>query len=473
MTIDKPDNQAAEAARESREQRMAAVIDRIAQRGRENRVERENFGREEVETRMRNIPEGPARDKIRQREFRLAGYGAKPHEVYRELEEDIQTIETAYLDQRFSLKGEGGQDVKEASGLEGEGGDAEEAGEEERGERPLTENFGRDTVKTWIGDVLAEPEFKSEDLEKVARFMFDADGLKAVNDLTGSHKKGNEYLRRIAEVLADSSGEVGKMLEEMGIEEVIPMTAGHGDEYSVLVKSQEPLDQGKLDELLRLYERNITTVDVSDLVDFSKLGIRLAYDAKTMKDYEAMTEEEKAAFEARVAKDIPEGFKMRAKASGGVETLAGALRFVADEDLGERRLTGEEKSFEEIKNKLMGGLWEASDKRMMEDKTESKNRLKESADPNERALYQIFSRNIDQRMANRELQETRVELAEAQVDAERAFGYDRLVEQKQAELAELMGAKESLGDEVFMRQFMEISQKYDKMMLEIKDTRPA
>jgi GGDEF domain-containing protein len=372
----------AQEQREQELQLLQALTEKLSVRSQESLEAREALGADKLESGMHNIPEGPARDQLRQRESFLEEQGLDSDARDIILQQDITRIEAAYLDKRFTL---------------------------DNGTRPLTESYGKETAKTWIDQMVRDPNFQPQDLERVARFMFDADGLKAVNDLTGAHGKGDEYLRRIAEVLSSHDTQAAKLLFEAGVNEVIPMTAGHGDEFSVMVRGDKPLDMNKLGEALVQYEQHIAEVDVSDLVDFSDQDIRLAYAARTREQFEAMSDQEKAELEASVRTDIPEGFKMHAKASGGVESLAQGILYAMDEQRGDRQLTGQE-DYETILNRMMGGLWESADQKMMADKTTSKTRLKESADPHERAQYQIFSRNVDQRMANRELAEARDEI---------------------------------------------------------------
>lgn len=430
------------------EVRLTQVLEHAQKLSQEKDRESRELGEGWLEEKMSKIP-GPAKEVIRQRDRQLQEWEVNEQARSRVLDWFVSDIEVNYLDVRFTT---------------------------ETGDRVLKEQFGKETMREWLDEMIGENELTPEGLRKVARLSFDANGLKAVNDLSGSHDRGTEYLREIAKVITDLDSEPAKLLREAGATEILPMSGG-GDEYSILVRGDKPLDQEKLAEAVRLYEGLVTEIadkeGVEDFIDFDSQETMLRYNGITREMFDKMGDEEKQAQWDQYRQDIPEGYRMKPSLSGGYETLDKGLMSAINDERDSKRLTGQEKSYNQLLAKIAGGLWDASDAAAEENKAGFKAGLGESADPNERALGLVFKRNVSEREASRELQQTRVELAKAQDQAKRADSYDQLIERKQAELAELMGAKDSLGDEVFMRQFMEISQKYDKMMMEIKDSRPV
>ncbi|MDP3985752.1 MAG: hypothetical protein Q8P82_03225 [bacterium] len=339
-----------EQEQQEREPQPEEVLGEILKRHEARKREQGEQPPEWFEDRIKQLPES-AQQAIRAYDKRLAEKGLAVEARADLLEDRVVSFEQTYTDRRFSM---------------------------DDGRYLLRETFGKEQAVSWLKRLFDEKP-KVEDLNKVALLSFDANGLKAVNDLS-SHERGTEYLRRIATVFAKSeraSDPIGARLRELGVTEVIPL-AGGGDEFSVIMRSENPLPPEALDEALRMYEQAISSLDVSDLVDFTQLDTQLRYLGITREAYEAMDEAKQAEVMAAFQKDIPEGFAMRASVSGGAATLLDGLRGALKDPRESKRLEKEE-AYDEALSKIVGGVWDVADKGMVENKTWFKHFLRGEA----------------------------------------------------------------------------------------------
>ncbi|MFH1046972.1 MAG: hypothetical protein V1738_01615 [Patescibacteria group bacterium] len=267
------------------------------------------------------------------------------------LERELLMFDLAYSDSRFKFEGPDGQE-----------------------ERMMKDAFGKLKTIDWVKDMYRTGQPKIEDFDKIARFSFDANGLKAVNDLSGSHNKGDEYLKKIAEVFRNPHSPGMKILRDLGATEILPLLGG-GDEYSVLVKSDQPLQPANLEQALAEFKRDIESLDVSNLVDFS--------DPKVL--------------ERSGLKDMPANFKMRASASASVATLGEGLKQTMSDPRQKKRLTGGESSLDIQIGKLVGGLWDISDKKADDDKKIFKRRLAASKQIEDQIYSRVLKRTDEAR----------------------------------------------------------------------------
>lgn len=285
------------------------------------------------------------------------------------------------------------------------------------GKKIRKEAYSKKQFGAWFQELLSESP-KVEDLKKIARLSFDANGLKAVNDLSASHENGTEYLKRIAHVFDAEDSAERKRLEELGMKDVL-FTTGGGDEYSLLVRSEKPIDPKVLDEAVRLYEDAIARLDVSDLVDFDDPGVRLRYMGLTRDQYEMMSEADRRALDEKTEKEIPKGFAMRASAAGGAATvydgLVKAMRHPS------KPLTEEDEYLASI-NKIMGGVWDASDEAAADGKAMFKAELRGAGgDPSDRFYSKVLARTTEARVLEEQVGElvdknARLEKMQAELD---------------------------------------------------------
>jgi hypothetical protein len=305
------------------------------------------------------------------------------------------------------------------------------------------DEYGKEKFVGWFKDLLGERP-APDALRRIARLSFDANGLKAVNDLSASHEKGTEYLRRIAEAIYDEEGPARKRLEELGVTEVLPMTGG-GDEYSIVVRGKHELSAEALDEVVAMYERAIEAIDVSDLVDFTDEDVRLRYLGVPRDLFDRMPEEKREEVRERMRKEIPEGFKMRASTSGGqASAYAGFLMAMRHKT----KPLAEGDDYGTAINKTMGGLWDGSDLAAKNTKEFYKAGLRAGESPEDRFYSKVLARTEEARILESELEEKdrkirRQEafmketamlaglLASGQIDAAR---FSELLEEKRREL---------------------------------------
>ena len=370
-----------------REPNVAEILETVVRLGVESKQEKREKGESWLEKRLESLP-SPARDRIRHRDEKLKGLNLDQSQRTEILEDDINSVEMTYVDQRFTFEG---------------------------GEKILREQFGKEVVREWIDRVLEDPELGIDDLSRVARLSFDANGLKSVNDLSASHEKGDEYLKRIAEIIRNKDSGSHHLLQESGAVEIMPLTGG-GDEYSVLVRGDQPLDVEKLQQAVEAIETETAAIDCGDLVDFNDIEVRLRFLGVSFEEYSKMDDGERAQLDEQFSADVPTGFRMKASLSGGVETLQQGLLHAIDDPRDTKRLKADEVDYQRALAKIMGGLWDASDKTAMAAKERYKASLETvEASAEDRTLSQIFSRNKAEREAKKRAleQETKAHQAES------------------------------------------------------------
>lgn len=238
---------------------------------------------------------------------------------------------------------------------------------------------------------------KKEDLEKIARLSFDANGLKAVNDLTASHKKGDEFLRRIAKVFHDPEGPTRKWLKEKGVTKILATTGG-GDEYGVMLVADQPISKEVIDEAIRRFENEVSAIPVSDLLDVEDPEVILRIGNVPDSEIKRMSKEERAAKVKEIKeKEIPEGFKFRATVAGGGATLAEGLKFALEEAKPDNRLYLDKDNYRRALEKIMGGIWDVADKKGADSKKTFKEMLNKSGDPKEKFYGLLLTRTAEEK----------------------------------------------------------------------------
>lgn len=257
-------------------------------------------------------------------------------------------------------------------------------------------------------DKIFTDEPSESDFKKIARLSFDANGLKAANDLSGSHEKGTEFLRRIAEVFTAEDGPTRKWLKEQGVTEILATTGG-GDEYGLLIKSGKELTKEIVGEAVARFEQEVASLKMDDIVDFNNDEVLMRFAGITEAAAAHMGEAELAAKLAEARSQIPEGAGFRATVSGGGATLLEGIDRALKVD-GDRRLSDGD-TFEKALQKMMGGTWDEADADALEAKNVFKAGLRESEDPVRRFESKVIVRTAEAREMEALLEAQKLELA--------------------------------------------------------------
>ncbi len=102
---------------------------------------------------------------------------------------------------------------------------------------------------------------EEEDIKSImGLIVFDVNGLKAINDNIG-RREGDLYLQKIFNVICN--GETVKEMESMGVD-IQPASAGGGDEFYLLVKSDKSQEVG-LEKIALQVQQEVSRLDCQDL----------------------------------------------------------------------------------------------------------------------------------------------------------------------------------------------------------------
>jgi GGDEF domain-containing protein len=282
---------------------------------------------------------------------RFRGYGLSDEQLREEVRIRVEEIKSSYIDKRFDSP---------------------------------NQSYMRLEIEKRIDQVVSEDP-REDETNGIGMLSFDVNGLKAVNDIAG-HSAGNEYLKRIAKIF--KSGEITKKMLSQNIE--VFFASSGGDEFSILLSGKQnlsdttgrPGEKIKLEEILSDYEKEIASLDCSDLVDMSRDGIK----------------------EKFAGISVPEDFKFHASASGGHSTFKEILAdYLAHEQPG--------RGYREALLVLMGKMIDNSDKRGKQRKDEFKERMS-SGTEQERFHRLLLYRNSEAMKLELENQKLKNKLAE-------------------------------------------------------------
>lgn len=233
-----------------------------------------------------------------------------------------------------------------------------------------------------IDGIFNEENLTAESFRKIARISFDLNGLKAVNDLTGSHGQGDKYLRLMVDVVRGEKAT--SWLMQKGMEAVI--TIDGGDEFGIILKSDIEIDEKELNDefIVGIIKKELWESEVSrDILNFDDANVVEAYAGLNRGDLTAKTEEEREVILEEIRKSIPDGYFFRAAVSGGMATLYESFAYMEIDA---------KDSYEKILEKAMGSLFDLSDREMQVDKINFKINLAKSQDPYENFLLKVYSR---------------------------------------------------------------------------------
>ncbi|MFA5652119.1 MAG: GGDEF domain-containing protein [Candidatus Paceibacterota bacterium] len=282
---------------------------------------------------------------------RFKSYGLSEKQLIFELKKEIRDIKTAYEDKRFEIP---------------------------------NGSYLRYEIAHLV-DTLVNEKVNLTKIRGLGIINFDVNGLKAVNDIAG-HEQGTEYLRRIVQVF--KVGHTTKDLEDNGVK--VFVSSNGGDEFAIILSDDVNLTEVRngqifINKILRYYQEEVSSIDMSDLVDFSNPEIA--------KKFEGI--------------EIPNNFKFTASISGGTALLEEI--FTDDKILPE--IENEDLDYSDKLGKIISALFEKSDTRGRNDKETFKKELGTSNDRDKEFLLALLKRNAETALIEKENRELKKKLA--------------------------------------------------------------
>jgi len=250
-------------------------------------------------------------------------------------------------------------------------------------------SYAKQEVLQSINEILVH-EPKLEDFKKLARVSFDLNGLKAVNDLAGT-RRGDEYLWLVKEVL--ESEKLQKFADLRGLSYVACREGG--DEFSAIVKSDRPLTEEDLNDFMVLAKSLLAAnAKAAEILDFNDETTLYHYTGFSDKEWAALTEEKRKEKLVEIKKTIPQGYRYVAQISAQAATAYQGLK---DALAKEEMAINESDSYGLILGKIMGRMFDLSDRKMHEEKNKFKKDLAESNDPSDKMLARVYARTDEER----------------------------------------------------------------------------
>lgn len=282
---------------------------------------------------------------------RFKAYGLSDKQLAYELKKEVRDLKSAYEDKRFEIP---------------------------------NGSYLRYEIAHLV-DTLVNEKINLTKIRGLGLINFDVNGLKAVNDIAG-HEKGTEYLKRIVNTL--KSGHTTRDLEDNGIK--VFVSSNGGDEFAIVLSDDVNLTEVKegqifINKILKYYQEEISSQDMSDLIDFS--------DPEVLKKFDGI--------------EIPKDFKFTASISGGTALLEEIL--IDDKIFPEIE---NESDYSDKLSKIISGLFERGDKRDKDDKNIFKKDLDTSPDKNKHFLSILLKRNAEMALLEIENRKLKKKLAE-------------------------------------------------------------
>jgi GGDEF domain-containing protein len=282
---------------------------------------------------------------------RLKSYGLSEKQLAFELKKEIYDLKSAYEDKRFGIP---------------------------------NGSYLRHEIEHVI-DTLVNENINLTKINGVGMINFDVNGLKAINDIAG-HEKGTDYLRKIVGTL--ENGKITKDLESRGIKVIV--SSNGGDEFAIILSDDVNFTENKdgqsfINIILKSYQDEINSIDMSDVMDLSKLEVA--------KKFEGI--------------EIPKDFKFTASISGGSALL---VEILSDDKI-IPEIENEDLDYSDKLSKIINNLFEKSDMRGKKDKEAFKKELDTSNDKNKEFLLLLLNRNAETAMIEKENRELRKKIA--------------------------------------------------------------
>ncbi len=131
--------------------------------------------------------------------------------------------------------------------------------------------FGRYLLNKYIRSLVSQGK-PVEHFRNFGMLFFDVNDLKALIDCT-SHENGTNFLRTIAQLFVSDTSTTRQWLSGQGIL-ATPLTAG-GDEFIILLRSQQALSQDVLDEAVIRFQSEVSSSEeLSSFVNFKDPSVR-------------------------------------------------------------------------------------------------------------------------------------------------------------------------------------------------------
>lgn len=317
----------------------------------ESKEKEEKDGEQNFPKIIEKVPKD-LRIELQEKFERFKSYGLTEKQLVFELKKEVRDLKAAYEDKRF--------EIPNGSYLRYQ--------------------------MTHSVDLLVNDKINLTKIRGLGMINLDVNGLKAVNDIAG-HEAGTEYLRRIVNVF--TNGHTTKDLEDHGIN--VFVSSNGGDEFAIILSDDVNLTEVKegkifINKILRYYQEEVASIDMSDLLDFSK--------PEVISKFEGI--------------EIPKGYKFTGSISGGTSLLEEIL---VDEKIFPE-IEAEDVNYSEKLSRIISELFEKSDKRGKEDKEKFKKELDESDDKNKLFLSVLLKRNTETALIEIENRKLKQKLAE-------------------------------------------------------------
>lgn len=345
------------AEREAYPEKIRKTLARIVELRKHARGELEPST--EVETELKALPEA-IQESIAEDVERYKAYGLDQTQLDHEIQRNIEIAKNNYVTKPYAIP---------------------------------NKVFSRTQAKSWVDQCIDEVGDEVDSLNSVVRISMDVNGLKSVNDLNGTMEKGQEYLLLFSQILEDPS--LRDVLEQENVR-YVPSAEG-GDEFGIVLKGEEPLTPEFIEQVTSRIEELLAASDeISGLLNFEDEKIQYSYAGYSEREWRVLALERKKTALEELQREIPEGYRYQAHVSIGVASLYDAVAELEVDD-------GME--YEQVLDTMNDRMYEMSDERGALNKDAFKERIRESDNPHEFFLSQIYARTKNERQLQTENKE--------------------------------------------------------------------
>ncbi len=286
--------------------------------------------------------------------------------------------------------------------------------------------------------ISADPE---KALASAAFIFIDADGLKTVNDFS-SYEQGDEFLRRIVEKLNDPRGPTRIKFAQRGVKEITFASIG-GDEFGFVIKSEEPISPGLLDEIIISFQDEVREINMADLINFKSDKFLLHFAGIGEKEFAEYTPESKSLCLEAIRSRIPEGASFYASFAAGGVTFLDALRYETISKHG-KKLDIKKDSYGAALEKIRAQAKGIANGIESARKTDYKNGLRNSMNATDQFRAELLSRNLESRASLARIRDLKNEIRAKIFNAEFDIQY-KDTERRVVDPAKVVEARKSLN----------------------------
>lgn len=255
------------------------------------------------------------------------------------------------------------------------------------------ENYMHDMIVDYLDRAMTSEEPEKE-LASTGVIFIDADGLKTVNDFS-SYEAGDQFLRKVVEVLNNPNGSTRTKFKKRGIEEFIFTSIG-GDEFGIILKADKAIDDELLAEVISDFQDEVSAIDMSNLINFKSEKFLLHFGGISEKEFGSYTSEKKVATLEKVKAKIPTGAKFYATFSAGGTNLLEAINDAAA-STHDRRLDIRKDSYGTALEKIRAQAKQRANLLESTAKANYKNDLRHSGDPLDQFRAELLARSLEAR----------------------------------------------------------------------------